>query len=78
MIEHQFTKHDANGDAKLDKTEGEALMREIHGKFSDKEWNQDVFDAAFKAADEDGDGHIDKAELHKFLLKRAHDKNLIA
>jgi len=40
MIETQFTKHDVNNDGKLDKTEGEALMREVHSKFSDKEWNQ--------------------------------------
>ena len=71
MIEFQFTKHDVNADGKLDETEGEALMRAVHGKFSDKEWNQEAFVKAFAEADVDGDKHIDKAELHAFLLARA-------
>ena len=78
MIETQFAKHDVNNDGKLDQTEGEALMREVHSKFSDKEWNQEAFLAAFKSADTDGDGHIDKKELHAFLLNRANEKKLIA
>merc|ERR1712086_101535 len=78
MIDNQFTKHDVNADGKLCKSEGEALMKEVHGKFSDKEWNQEAFEAAFKAADVDGDNHIDKAELHAFLLARANQKGMMA
>merc|ERR1712086_1109483 len=76
MIDHQFSKHDVNSDAKLCKHEGEALMKEVHSKFSDKEWNQEAFEAAFTAADVDNDGHIDKAELHTFLLARATQKGM--
>ena len=78
MIDTQFTKHDVNADGKLDKTEGEALMREVHSKFSDKEWNQEAFEAAFKQADADNDGHIQKDELHNFLMIRAQEKGMLA
>jgi len=78
MIDTQFSKHDINADGKLDKMEGENLMREVHSKFSDKEWNQDAFEAAFKQADTDNDGHIQKDELHAFLMVRAQEKGLIA
>ena len=78
MIDTQFSKHDINADGKLDKMEGENLMREVHSKFSDKEWNQEAFEAAFAAADADKDGHIDKQELHAFLKKRAEDRGLLA
>ena len=78
MIETQFAKHDANADGKLDQNEARGLMEEVHGKFSDKPWNEDAFQAGFKAADVDGDGHIDKAELHAFLLERAKARNMIA
>ena len=78
MIENHFVKHDVNADGKLDKTEGKALMQDIHAKFSSAEWNEEAFEAGFAAADEDKDGHIDKAELHKFLLARANTKGMIA
>ena len=78
MVNNQFTKHDANADGKLDVNECRNLLQELHAKFSDKEWNEDVFQAQFKEADTDNDGHVDKAELHAHLLKKAQAKGLIA
>ena len=77
LVENQFKKHDANGDDKLDKTEAHALFQEVHGKFGDKPWTEDGFEAAFAKADSDGDGFIQKPELHAFLHNWAKNKNLM-
>ena len=78
MIDNQFAKHDANGDAQLDKAEAKNLMMEINSKFTDKEWNEEAFEAGFKEADKNGDGFIDKAELHAFLKDRAQKRGMLA
>ena len=78
LVDNQFSKHDVNADGKLDHAEFEALSKEVHGRFGAAEWNQEAFEAAFKAADTDNDGHINKDELHAFLLARAQKKDLIA
>ena len=77
MIGNQFAKHDVNGDKQLDKDEAKNLMKEVHGKFSEKEWSDDVFELGFKAADVNADGFIDEAELHAFLLERAKARGLL-
>ena len=77
MIDNQFAKHDVNADGELDKEEAHNLMTEVHGKFSDKAWNEEAFVAGFAAADVNKDGTLDKAELHAFLLARATERGQI-
>ena len=62
MINNQITKADANADGTLGIAECRCLYMELHNKFSDKEWNEDVFQAQFKEADVNNNGRLSKEE----------------